>query len=55
MLIVDIMHEFKLGTWKALLMHLVQILHSVGAATVQEFNSWYVLLFSTCDATHSPA
>ena len=42
------MHEFKLGVWKALLLHLVWILYSIGASTVQEFNHWYAL-FSTCN------
>jgi hypothetical protein len=37
------MHEFELGVWKALLTHLVQILYSVGAAAIQEFNYRYVL------------
>jgi hypothetical protein len=53
MLVVDLMHEFELGVWKALLTHLVRILHSLGAATVQEFNHRYVLFFSTCDAVRS--
>jgi hypothetical protein len=38
MLVVDIMHKFELGVWKALLTHLVRMLHSLGAGTVQEFN-----------------
>jgi hypothetical protein len=37
------MHEFELGVWKAVLTHLVRILHSVGAAAVHEFNYRYVL------------
>jgi hypothetical protein len=37
------MHEFELGVWKALLTHLIRILHSLGADTVQEFNHRYVL------------
>ena len=43
MLVVNIMHEFKLGVWKGLLSHLVQILYSIGAPTIQEFNYWYAL------------
>ncbi|KAI0026839.1 hypothetical protein K488DRAFT_91799 [Vararia minispora EC-137] len=38
MLVVDIMHEFELGVWKALLLHLLRILNSLGASKVQEFN-----------------
>ena len=43
-LVVNIMHKFELGVWKALLTHLIRILHSLGADTFQEFNYWYVLL-----------
>jgi hypothetical protein len=32
------MHKFELGVWKALLTHLVRMLHLLGAGTVQEFN-----------------
>jgi hypothetical protein len=42
-LVVDIMHKFELGVWKALLTHLIRILHSLRADTVQEFNHRYVL------------
>ena len=51
------MHEFELGVWKALLTHLVRILHSLGAETVQEFNHrytlcpWLVTLHVNCNAT----
>ncbi|KII90776.1 hypothetical protein PLICRDRAFT_697259 [Plicaturopsis crispa FD-325 SS-3] len=38
MLVVDLMHEFELGVWKALLTHLVRILHSLGRNTVLLFN-----------------
>ena len=27
MMVVDLMHEFELGVWKALLTHLIRILH----------------------------
>ncbi|RDB29364.1 hypothetical protein Hypma_014985 [Hypsizygus marmoreus] len=37
-LIVDFMHEFELGVWKALFTHLIRILTAHGASTVQEFN-----------------
>jgi hypothetical protein len=40
MIVVDHMHEVKLGFWKALLLHLIQILHANGANTVHEFNAW---------------
>ena len=38
LLVVDLMHEFELGVWKALLLHLIRILHSLGADKVQLFN-----------------
>jgi len=28
MMVVDLMHEFELGVWKALLTHLIRILHA---------------------------
>ena len=28
MLVVDLLHEFELGIWKALFLHLLRILHS---------------------------
>ena len=39
MLVVDLMHEVELGVWKALLTHLIRILHSLGSAYVQEFDN----------------
>ena len=41
MLVPDFMHEFELGIWKALFMHLVHILVSYGDGTIQEFNRQY--------------
>ncbi|KAJ3855522.1 hypothetical protein EV368DRAFT_72215 [Lentinula lateritia] len=38
MLVVDLMHEFKLGVWKALFTHLIQILYTVGQQYVEELN-----------------
>jgi hypothetical protein len=29
MMVVDLLHEFELGVWKALLTHLIRILHVV--------------------------
>jgi hypothetical protein len=40
------MHKFELGVWKALLTHLIRILHSLGTDTVQEFNHRYVLFIN---------
>jgi hypothetical protein len=34
MLVVDLLHEFELGVWKALFIHLLRILESHGGADV---------------------
>ena len=36
--VVDLMHEFELGVWKAVLTHLIRILYTQGAETVAEFD-----------------
>lgn len=43
MLVVDIMHECELGTWKALFMHLVRLLYALpgGAQIVATLNTRY--------------
>lgn len=38
MLCVDILHEFELGVWKAILQHLIRILHAVGESTTVEMD-----------------
>ncbi|KIO30648.1 hypothetical protein M407DRAFT_20363 [Tulasnella calospora MUT 4182] len=38
MLVVDLMHEFELGVWKAVLVHLIRMLHTLGKDSVNEFN-----------------
>ena len=38
MLVVDLLHEFELGVWKAILTHLIRILHAKGEDRVQAFN-----------------
>ncbi|KAG9014300.1 hypothetical protein FRB90_005422 [Tulasnella sp. 427] len=39
MLVVDLMHEFELGVWKAVFTHLVRMLYAVGSNAIAEFNS----------------
>ena len=39
MLVVDLMHEFELGVWKALFIHLVRILDAADPALVNEMDS----------------
>jgi hypothetical protein len=38
--VVDLLHEFELGVWKAIFTHLMRILHAIGD-TVQELNKRY--------------
>ncbi|GBE78097.1 hypothetical protein SCP_0109790 [Sparassis crispa] len=41
MLVVDLMHEFELGVWKAVFTHLIRILVAVGGDAVAKFNYRY--------------
>ena len=41
MLTVDLLHEFELGLWKDLLVHIVRILEFLGPNTVQKFDERY--------------
>lgn len=34
----DLLHEFELGVWKAVFIHLVRILHAEGGGKIQELN-----------------
>ncbi|KAF9241995.1 hypothetical protein BU15DRAFT_28763, partial [Melanogaster broomeanus] len=38
MFIVDLLHEFELGVWKAIFTHLMRILCAAGGTAVQELN-----------------
>jgi hypothetical protein len=38
----DFMHEFELGSWRALLIHLLRILNADDASSVVEFDRRYV-------------
>lgn len=38
MLVIDLLHEFKLGVWKACFTHLLQILFAQGNDTIQTLN-----------------
>jgi hypothetical protein len=33
MLVVDLLHEFELGVWKALFTHLIRVLYAAGGGT----------------------
>jgi hypothetical protein len=36
--VVDFLHEFELGVWKATLAHLIRILYAHGDSVVTKFN-----------------
>ncbi len=44
MLVPDLMHEFDLGVWKGMFIHLMCLLHAQGHTVVKEFDQWYVSL-----------
>lgn len=44
MLCVDILHEFELGVWKALLQHLIRMLHAAGEPEIVELDRRYFRL-----------
>jgi hypothetical protein len=39
--VVDLLHEFELGVWKAIFTHLMRILHAIGGNVVQKLNKQY--------------
>lgn len=43
MLVVDLMHEFELGVWKAIFIHLLRILDSQDENLKHELDKRYVL------------
>lgn len=45
MLVVDFMHEFELGVWKAIFTHLLRILYAHGDDVVQILNERSVFWF----------
>jgi hypothetical protein len=42
MFVVDLMHEFELGVWRALFIHLLRILQAADKALIHELDSRYV-------------
>ena len=38
MLVVDLLHEFELGVWKAIFIHLLRILDSLAGDTLSELD-----------------
>jgi hypothetical protein len=41
MLIVDLLHEFELGVWKAVFMHFLRMLESLEESKLHELNRRY--------------
>lgn len=41
-LVVDLMHEFELGVWKGLFIHLVRLLNAIDTSKVVEMDRRYV-------------
>ena len=52
MLVVDFMHEFELGVWKALFVHLIRILYAAapGGQLVAILDERYIEIFRICQA-----
>ncbi|KAF8074608.1 hypothetical protein FPV67DRAFT_1559334 [Lyophyllum atratum] len=44
MLVVDLLHEFELGVWRALFVHLIRILYAINASRVHELDRRYRLI-----------
>jgi len=42
MLLVDLMHEFKLGVWRALFIHLLRMLDAANNTLIQELDRRYI-------------
>jgi hypothetical protein len=44
MVVPDLLHEFELGVWKAILTHLLRVLYVAGVDGIQGLNWRYVQL-----------
>ena len=42
MFVVDLLHEFELGVWKAIFTHLMRILFAAGGDCIQTLNKRFV-------------
>ena len=52
MLVVDLMHEFELGVWKWLFIHLLRILRAVSGALLNELDHQYVCPIDPITVAH---
>ena len=47
--VIDFLHEFELGVWKAVLTHMIRILHAHGEERVHMFDQWCVTFVPISD------
>jgi hypothetical protein len=47
MFVPDLLHEFELGVWKAVFIHLMRILYAAGGDAIQTLNEQYVSMRHT--------
>ena len=40
MLVIDLLHKFELGIWKAIFIHLLRIVDSVEETSLAKLDSW---------------
>jgi hypothetical protein len=52
LLVVDLMHEFELGVWKRLFIHLLRMLASVNPSLLYELDHRHVILLQTASGTN---
>ena len=43
MLVIDLMHEFEQGVWKALFIHLLHMLDSKGGSLINELDMQHIV------------
>ena len=48
MLVIDLLHEFELGVWKALFIHLLRILEAADKTLLNKLDHWYVQYSILC-------
>lgn len=44
MMVVDLLHEFEIGVWKAIFTHLIRILYAFGQDTIQDLNQRFLVI-----------
>jgi hypothetical protein len=49
MLLVDLMHEFELGVWKALFIHLLRMLEALDKTLILKLDRRYVSNLDRCE------